>query len=87
MTETSIGVEYQQLKCLLSIQYLVILKKSHIEIYALIDSGNKVNIITPSYMSVVGLRVCPTNNKAQNIDKYIFLTHDIILANFQLKNK
>lgn len=46
------------------------------------DSGGKINAITPVYTAVLGLYVCFTNIEAQKIDRSILLTYDIVLANF-----
>lgn len=40
-----------------------------------------------AYATVLGLYICPTNVKAQKIDKSMLLIYSIVLTKFQLKNK
>ena len=56
------------------IYYLIWFKKSKVQVQALIDFGSKVNAMTLGYASKLGLKVCPTNVGAQNIDGSIFET-------------
>lgn len=39
------------------INYLVKFKKDQTKVQALIDSDNKINIMTPTYMAKLGLKV------------------------------
>lgn len=64
MIEVDIGVEDQQLEYIPSIQYPVKFKKSYTKLQALINSSNKINTMTPTYMAVLGLRVCHTDIRA-----------------------
>lgn len=43
--------------------------------------------MTLAYAAVLGLHICFIDVKAQKIDKSIFLTHNMVLANFLLKDK
>lgn len=61
--------------------------KSYIEVQVLINSGSKVNTITPAYVIVLKLCVCSTDIGIQKIDEFTLLTYGIMLANFQLKDK
>ena len=48
----------------LSIYYLLRFQKDTVDVRALIDSGSKVNTITPAYALKLGLKVHSTNLKA-----------------------
>lgn len=82
MTRVSMGVEDKQLKCVLSIQYLMNFKKNHTEVQALIDSGSKFNAMALVYTAILGLHVYSIDVKAPKIDGSIYLTHGMVLANF-----
>lgn len=79
-------VKNQQLEHVLSIKYLLKFKKSHILVQTLIDSGTKVNAMTPAYVTVLGLYVCVTDVGAQNIDGFQLLTYGMIFTTFQLED-
>lgn len=64
MIRVNMGVENQQLKYILSIQYLVKFKKDNIEVQALLDSVNKVNAINLAYVAKLRLYICFNNIKA-----------------------
>ena len=68
------------------IYYPIWFKKSEVQVQALIDSGSKVNAMTPGYTSKLGLKVCPTNGGAQKIDDSTLKTFEIVLASFQVEN-
>ena len=87
MIKVSIGVKDQQLERVSSIQYLVKFKKDHTEVQALLDSGSKVNAMTPAYTAELGLRIRPTNVRAEKINGSTLSTHGIVLAHFQLEDK
>lgn len=53
----------------------------------MIDFGNEFNAITPAYTTILELCVCPTNIEAQKIDEFTLSTYNIMLVNFQLKDK
>lgn len=56
-------------------------------IRALINSGSKVNAIMPMYILKLGIKICPTNVGAQNINSSTFKIFGMVLASFQIKNK
>ena len=62
-------------------------KKGHTKVQALLNSGSKVNAITPAYAAILGLRVCSTKVGAQKIDGSMLSTHSMILANYQVKTR
>lgn len=53
----------------------------------MINLGNKINTITLAYAAKLGLKIRKTNIKAQKIDNSTLETFEIVLANFQMKNK
>ena len=65
--------------------YLIRFKKN--EVQALINSGSKVNAITPGYASKLGLKVRPTNVGAQKIVGSTLETFGMVPASFQVKDK
>ena len=67
------------------IYYLIQFKKNKVQ--ALIDFGNKVNIMTPKYVSKLDLKICLSNVKVQKIDGFIVNIFKIVLASFQIENK
>ena len=81
MTGASMGVENQQLECVLSIQYPVQFK-SHIIVQALLDTGSKVKAMTLAYAARLELRICFTNVGASKIEESMLLTYYMMLANF-----
>lgn len=52
------------------IYYLVWFQKDRIE--TLINSGNKINAISPEYISQLGSKTCYTNFSAQKINNSTF---------------
>lgn len=87
VTQTSTKIKNQQLECVPCIQYPIKFKKGHTEVQALIDFDNKVNIMTLAYATILRLYICPTDIETQKIDGFTLSTYDIILVNFQLKDK
>lgn len=83
---TEASIEIEQLEHVFSIQYLVQFK-GHLIVQALLDSNSKVNAMTPAYVAVLRLRVCPTDIGAQKINRSTLSIHSIVLAIFKLKNK
>lgn len=69
------------------IYYPFCFQKDTIKVKALIDSGSKVNIITPTYAAKLGLKVCHTNVRAQKIDGSTLKIFKIGLASFQVEYK
>lgn len=66
------------------IYYLVQFRKdrNNKRIKALIDSRIKVNVMTPTYASKLGLRVRETNVKALKINGFTLETYEMVLATF-----
>ena len=56
-------------------------------IQALINSGSKVNAITPAYAKQLGLQVRKTNVGAQKIDGSSLWTFEMVIAGFQVEDK
>ena len=57
------------------------------ETKALINSGNKVNAITPTYAAKLGLGIRKTDIRAQKIDGSTLDTFGMVLADFQVEDK
>ena len=51
-------------------------------IWAVIDSGNKVNTMTPAYAMKLGLRIQKTDVKAQKIYSSLLETYEMVIATF-----
>ena len=64
--------------------YLIRFKKSKVQVQALIDSGSKVNAMTPGYALKLGLKVRSTDVRAQKIDGSTLKTFEMVLASFQM---
>ena len=62
--------------------YLILFKKSKIQVQALIDPSSKINAITTGYVLKLGLKVCPINIKAQKINGFALKIFKIVLASF-----
>lgn len=62
------------------IYYLIQFKKD--DVHALIDSGSKINAMTPAYAWKLSLRVRQTNIGAQKIDGSIVKIFSMMLASF-----
>ena len=70
------------------IHYLIqFWKNKKAAIRALINSGNKVNIMTSAYTAKLGLKFCSTNANAQKIDGSSLRTFEIVIANFKVEDK
>ena len=52
------------------------------EVQALIDSGSKVNVMTPKYALKLGLKVRPTDVGVQKIDGFTLEMFRMVLASF-----
>ena len=59
-------------------------KDKGVNIWALIDLSNKVNIITPAYIKQSGLRVQKTDVGAQKINGSFIKTFGMVIAGFQV---
>ena len=53
----------------------------------MIDSGSKVNTMTPTYIAKLGLKVRKTDIGAQKIDGSTLETFGMVLAGFQVEDK
>ena len=54
---------------------------------ALLNSGSKVNAMSPAYAKRLDLKTWKTNVGAQKIDVYALETFGIVIANFQVEDK
>ena len=55
-------------------------KDKNKDILALLDSGSKVNMMTPAYIAQLGLKAQSTNVNAQKIDRSSLKTYGIVIA-------
>ena len=70
------------------IHYLVqFCKDKGKDILALLDSGSKINAMTPTYAAHLGLKVRLTNVGTQKIDGSSLATYGMVIAAFQVVNK
>ena len=69
------------------INYLVWFQESQIQIKALLNSGSEVNAMSPAYIKKLGLKARKTNVGAQKIDGSALKTFEMVIANFQVKDK
>ena len=53
----------------------------------MVNSGSKVNTMTPRYALKLGLKVRHNDIRAQKIDSSTFKTFGMVLASFQVENK
>ena len=53
----------------------------------MLDSGSKVNAMSPAYVEKLGLKTWKTNIGAQKIDDSALETFGIVIADFQVENK
>ena len=88
MTETSKEAEEMILDRVPCIHYSVQFRKDKgSTIWALIDSGSKVNAMTPAYTKQLDLQIQKTDVKAQKIDGSLLRTFRMIIAGFQVEDK
>ena len=73
----------------LCIHYLVQFRKDNkrVTIWALINSGSKINAITPAYAKQLGFWTQRTDVKAQKTDNSLLATYGMVIAAFQVKDK
>ena len=57
------------------------------DVLALLDSGSKVNAITPAYTAHLGLKVRVTNVSVQKIDGSSLATYGMVITAFHVVNK
>lgn len=67
------------------IYYPICFKENKVQI--LIDSGSKVNVMTPVFILKLGLNICPINLGPQKINYSTFKMFEMALASFQIENK
>ena len=53
----------------------------------MLDSGSKVNAMSPTYAKKLGLKTWKTNVGAQKIDGSALATFGMVIADFQVKDK
>ena len=56
-------------------------------IWAFINSGSKINSMTPAYIKQLGLQVQKTDVGAQRIDGTLFQTFRMVIPSFQVEDK
>ena len=69
------------------IHYILRFRKDTADVKALINSGSKVNAMTPAYTLKLGLRVRQTNIQAQKINGSTLEMFGMVLASFQVEDK
>ena len=57
------------------------------DVLVLLDSGNKVNTMTPAYAAHLGLKMRVTNINTQKIDGFSLATYNMVIAAFQVLDK
>ena len=57
------------------------------QVRALLDSGRKVNAMSPAYAKRLGLKTRKTNVGAQKIDGSVLETFEMVIADFQMEDK
>lgn len=84
---TKVSKEDIVLDRILCIHYLECFWKDQDEMLILIDSRREVNVMTPTYVSKLGLKVRPTNVKVQKFDGSTLKIFGMVLVSFQVENK
>ena len=69
------------------IHYSVWFQGNQEQIRALLDSGSEINAMSPAYAKKLGLKTRKTNIGAQKIDVSTFETFEMVIADFQVKDK
>ena len=69
------------------IYYQVQFQESQEQIKALLDSGSKVNAMSPTYVEKLGLKTWKTNVGAQKIDGFALKIFKMVIADFQVEDK
>ena len=57
------------------------------QVRALLDSGSKVNAMSPAYAKKLGFKTQKTNVGAQKIDGSVLETFEMVIADFQVENE
>ena len=69
------------------IHYPVRFQEDQEQVRALLDSGSKVNAMSPAYAERLGLKTRKTNVGAQKIDGSALETFGMVIADFQVEDK
>ena len=75
------------LKRISSIHYPVQFQEDQEQVKPLLDSGSKVNAMSPTYAKRLGLKARNTNVGAQKIDGSAQETFGMVIADFQVEDK
>lgn len=76
--------EKEELERILYVQYSVSFKN---QTKTLLNSGNKVNVISQAFASQLGLKIWKTNVRAQRIDSTTLETYGIVVSTFSVLDK
>ena len=57
------------------------------QVRVLLDSGSKVNAMSPAYAEKLGLKTWKTSVRAQKIDGSALETFEMVIADFQIEDK
>lgn len=76
------AIFFLPLKQILYIYYLVRFKKDQTKVQALLDSSNKVNVMSLAYAANLNLKIRLINVRAQKLNSFIFEIFKMVLANF-----
>ena len=69
------------------IYYPVWLQEDQEQVKALLNSGSKVNVMSPAYAERLGLKARKTNIGAQKIDGFVLEIFGRVIADFQVEDK
>ena len=69
------------------INYPVLFQRSQEWVEALLNSGSKVNAMSPAYAKKLGLKTQKTDVGARKIDGSALEIFEMMIADFQVKNK
>ena len=69
------------------IYYPVWYQKGQEQVRVLLNSGSKVNAMSPAYAKKLSLKTRKTNVGAQKIDGFTLETFEMVIADFQVKDK
>ena len=82
VTGASMEAVLQRVPC---IRYPVQFQQGNVQ--ALLDSGSKVNAMTPAYATKLGLTTRKTDVGAQKIDRSTLVTYWMVIAGFSVQDK
>ena len=82
MTEAGQGSILQHVLC---IQYPLQFQQEGVQ--ALLNSGSKVNAMTPAYAEKLGLTTRKTDIGAQKIDGSILVTYEMVITGFSVQDR